>query len=134
MLAKRFILLAILSISFPIGAQTIHYVNHAATGSNDGSSWANAFTDLQSALSLGLSGEEVWVAQGTYIPSLDTSGVIPTDKRACTFRLKPGLRIYGGFQGNESQKSQRDWRKYPSILSGEQGLANQDNDNSSHVV
>ncbi|MGB0979167.1 MAG: T9SS type A sorting domain-containing protein [Croceimicrobium sp.] len=134
MLAKRFILLVILSISFPIGAQTIHYVNHAATGSNDGSSWANAFTDLQSALSLGLSGEEVWVAQGTYIPSLDTSGVVPTDKRACTFRLKPGLRIYGGFQGNESQKSQRDWRKYPSILSGEQGLANQDNDNSAHVV
>ncbi|MBT1697597.1 hypothetical protein KK083_11965 [Fulvivirgaceae bacterium PWU4] len=36
-----------------------------ASGSNNGSSWTNAFTDLQSAIGIAVSGDHVWVAVGT---------------------------------------------------------------------
>ena len=75
----------------------ICYVKSDASGKNDGSSWENAFTDLQSAL--GSSDcPEIWVATGTYKP---TSG---TDRTA-SFVLKNGVAIYGGFAGTETDMS-----------------------------
>ena len=47
----------------------IVYVNASASGDNNGRSWANAFTDLQSALSLARANpscvSQIWVAAGT---------------------------------------------------------------------
>ena len=63
------------------------------TGSCD--SWANACT-LQSALSLAVSGDEIWAQAGTYKPGASGS-------RSSTFQLKTGVAIYGGFIGNETQ-------------------------------
>src|SRR5262245_43166547 len=91
----------------------VWYVNTSATGSNNGQSWANACTDLQSALrSYQLQpGDQVWVAQGRYKPDGGTGD------RALSFALKDGVAIYGGFAGSETQVSQRDWIQHVTTLS-----------------
>ena len=50
--------------------QTI-YVDVDASGSNDGSSWTNAYIYLQDALDVAVSGNDIWVAKGTYYPDED---------------------------------------------------------------
>ena len=88
------------------------YVDWDATGSNAGTSWENAYTDLQSALARaarGCGGEEIWVAAGLYSP-----GISPTD----TFAISEGVSVYGGFAGRETSLEQRNLNTYPSVLSG----------------
>jgi hypothetical protein len=103
---------------------TIIYVDADATGANDGSSWDNAYADLQDALAVanptGRDIVEIWVADGAYTP---TSGV----DRNATFQLKDNVIIYGGFDGTETDRSQRDITAHPTILSGD--LQGNDNDN-----
>ena len=119
-------------------AYRIHYVNTAlGTGSDDGSSWANAYrtyeaagsfrSPLSRALVAASSGDEIWVAQGTYYP---TSG---TD-RFVYIELKNGVKVYGGFSGIESSLSQRNIRSYPTILSGNIGDKAIRTDNSQQIV
>ncbi len=101
------------------------FVKTDAIGNNDGTSWNDAFTDLQNALALTSAGE-LWVAAATYLP---TSGV----DRTAAFQLKNGVSLYGGFAGTETALGERDVIANPTILSGEigaPGIA----DNSYHVV
>ena len=102
-------------------------MNGAATGANDGSSWANAYTSLQSALTAAISGGEIWVASGTYRPTTTTN-------RGFSFALKNGVGIYGGFVGTETSRSQRDPATNVTILSGDIGTPGISTDNSYHVV
>jgi hypothetical protein len=105
----------------------IVYVNAAnQSGARDGSSWTTAYTDLQEALADAYLGAgEVWVAGGTYKPS-------STADRRASFRLKAGLALYGGFDGTETERDQRDWIENETILSGE--IGREPADNSYHVV
>ncbi len=89
------------------------YVNQAATGNNDGTSWADAYIDLQDALAASEEGNEIWVAEGTYLP--DTAGGSPSS----TFLIDENLKLYGGFAGTECNLSERDIQMYPTILSGD---------------
>jgi uncharacterized repeat protein (TIGR01451 family) len=124
------------------------YVDAAATGSNTGGSWANAFTDLQDALTLAANcgfASEVWVANGIYYPD---EGRGQTDgNTSAAFTLPAGLKVYGGFAGGESSLSERDWETNLTILSGDisqddttdangvvQSTANHVGNNSLHVV
>ena len=107
----------------PTATPSIIYVKANATGSNNGTSWANAFTSLQSALAKahacpGIS--EVWVAAGTYKPSAYPHGCsgCATD-RDYTFHLRDGLKIYGGFAGTETSITARNIAANPTILSGD---------------
>ncbi|AWV99631.1 hypothetical protein DJ013_16205 [Arcticibacterium luteifluviistationis] len=96
------------------------YVNKSATpGSASGRDWENAFLDLQPALEIGCP-VNVWVAEGTYTPSKSPYGEEnPTDPRDKTFYLHDGLKIFGGFIGNETDIFSRDWNLHPTILSGD---------------
>jgi hypothetical protein len=90
----------------------ITYVDKDAVGLNNGTSWANAYTNLQTALAAAVSGDEIWVAAGTYKPTAVTD-------RALTFTPKNGVAIYGGFTGTETSRSQRDPTTNVTVLSGD---------------
>jgi predicted outer membrane repeat protein len=106
------------------------FVDADATGAADGSSWADAFPYLQQALAIAAAGDEVWVAEGTYRP---TDGGDPTDRTA-TFLLPDGVALYGGFDGTEAEREERDWNAHVSVLSGELGDPDSFFDDSYHVV
>src|SRR5690606_38443502 len=103
------------------------YVKWNATGTNEGSSWTDAYTSLQSALSAASSGDEIWVATGTYKPTTTTN-------RTISFTLTNDVSVYGGFAGTEAFLSQRDWETNVTTLSGDIGAAGNNTDNSYHVV
>ncbi len=106
---------------------TIRYVKPTASGSGDGSSWANASANLQAMINASSAGDQVWVAAGTYKPTTTTN-------RSISFSLKNGVAVYGGFNGTETLLSQRNWVVNVTILSGDIGTPGDDSDNSYHVV
>lgn len=103
----------------------IVYVDINATGANDGTSWADAFTNLMHATINANHLSEIWVAAGTYKPS-------NTGNRFLSFN--PIAEMYGGFIGTETQLSQRDWSANPTILSGDVGIIGDETDNSYTVL
>src|SRR5512135_1796908 len=108
-------------------AASIIYVNAAAGGANNGTSWKDAYTDLQAAIAAAVSGDQIWVAQGLYLPTTTTD-------RDATFHLKDGVAIYGGFIGKETQLEPRNPYAHRSVLSGDIGAFGDISDNSYHVV
>jgi len=95
----------------PMGRAATFYVDDDASGNEDGSSWTDAFTDLQDGLAAAGSGDQIWVAAGRYVPGA-------TD----TFQLKNGVEIYGGFDGmagTENDFGVRDPDSFLTILSGD---------------
>ena len=97
------------------------YVNVAAGSGGTGSSWATAFNNLQSALNIATaSSNEIWVAKGTYLPSVPyTQGYTGSEPNLVTFLLTNNTAIYGGFAGTETARSQRNIVANPTILSGD---------------
>ncbi|AXG69937.1 concanavalin A-like lectin/glucanases superfamily protein [Kordia sp. SMS9] len=92
------------------------YVDIDATGANDGSSWANAYTDLTDALTGITTGTErtIWIADGTYTPTTANA-----DPRTATFTIPTLVKIYGGFIGTETMLSQRNPAINIAKLSGD---------------
>ena len=94
-----------------VTAQT--FVKHDATGANDGSSWADAFTDLNDALNSANDGDQIWVASGIYTPG--GNNPVPSS----VFRVKKAVSIYGGFTGTESSLDERDPAANLTTLNGD---------------
>ncbi len=126
LLLTLFILLLATSPSY---AQV--FVDASASGANDGSSWINAYTDLNEALNNTSIGE-IWVANGSYKPT--TCNPCGNTERLVSFNLPPTIQLYGGFSGNETQLNQRDWTTNLTILSGDIGVSNDSTDNSFRVL
>lgn len=113
--------------TFNLFAQVV-YVKHDATGANDGSSWANAYTELTDAINNTQAGSQLWVAAGTYNPGI-------------YILLNKNLEIYGGFNGTETSLNQRDWVGNQSILSGDNSdddfpndFTTNRSDNAKHLI
>ncbi len=125
-------------------AQTTLYVKADATGASNGTSWVDAFTHPQVALSAaapivsGGSLVQIWVTAGTYKPTAMTP---PPGPRSVTFQLVNNVSLFGGFAGTETSLSERDLVNpaNETILSGD--LAGDDGpnfgnmgDNAYHVL
>ncbi len=78
------------------------YVDKDATGNDDGTSWTDAYTSVSTALASASSGDEVWVAEGSY----------------SNITLVDGVKMYGGFDGTETSKSQGNPSTYMTAISG----------------
>jgi len=132
-------------------ANGIIYVDSTATGLNNGTSWASAFTDLQDALSIATgcnSIDTIKVAQGTYYPSKsDTiivydycSGLASDTKyhipdRFTSFALPGSLSLIGGYEGNQGDTlAPRNWVCNPTVLCGEIQQDSDSTNNSVHVI
>ncbi|MHC4110383.1 MAG: right-handed parallel beta-helix repeat-containing protein [Planctomycetota bacterium] len=90
------------------------YVDDDAAGANDGTSWQDAFNDLQMALALAFPDDTIHVAQGVYKPA-----AIAGD-RSVSFDLKGGLKIIGGYAGiTGDDPNDCDAGKYKTNLSGD---------------
>lgn len=86
------------------------YVAPTGSPSNSGTSW-QAATDLQTALDSPCT--EIWMKQGVYKPSTDTTA------RAASFTMTENAMLYGGFDGTEQSRGQRDIKAHLTILSGD---------------
>jgi len=99
-----------------LGSSIIRVDQNTGPGGN-GESWENAFNNLQDALAVASMGMEIWVADGAYYPD-DSTGPNPQDETS-TFTLINGVSLYGGFEGTETELSQRDPSTNITILSGD---------------
>ncbi|MEQ8808023.1 MAG: right-handed parallel beta-helix repeat-containing protein, partial [Imperialibacter sp.] len=114
---------------------TVIYVNATASGLEDGTSWADAFVDLQDALAFAISGDQIWLANGVYLPDGADAG-----NTSLSFVITQNdLEILGGFDGTETNLSQRFADPAQTVLTGD--LTGDDDtsftfiaDNSNNVV
>jgi hypothetical protein len=107
----------------------IRYVDWDGTATVCGTSWDDAFTNIQAgidsayAAAMILGSCEVWVASGTYRSYVSDF----TD----TIYLRSKVQVYGGFEGDETDLDQRDIEGNETILDGRDELAL---NSSYHVV
>jgi len=103
-------------------AKTI-YVDDNATGANNGTSWADAYTFLQEALAdvrLAEEPAEIRVAQGTYKPNQGLGAAPEFDWKTATFELISGVTLKGGYAGfGKQDPNTRDIDLYQTVLSGD---------------
>eukprot|EP01084_Bolivina_argentea_P014977 28001_1 len=111
-----------------ISTATQFYVNPSTVASENGLSWDTPFNTLEEALSSAMAPtDEIWLMSGTYIASN------PLDRTDCFLSNYP-ITIYGGFAGTESNINERLPTTEASIISGDIGELNNNNDNCYHVI
>lgn len=97
--------------------QTVYYVDQSATGNEDGSSWTNAFTNLNTAIESVNTGDSIKIAEGVYVPDRDSSGLFnPVNPRLKTFFVDKDLILQGGYSTGGSM---RNWDQFQTVLSGD---------------
>ncbi|MCP5538259.1 MAG: right-handed parallel beta-helix repeat-containing protein [Akkermansiaceae bacterium] len=104
---------------------SVLHVDRDATGSEDGSSWANAFSTLNAALDAAVAGDQIWIAAGIYYPNDED----PSDiSRSQSFQLVSQVTVLGGFAGTETDAASRDPVANPTVLSADLGRDDTDTD------
>ena len=113
------VVLCLVLYSIGVGA-TVRYVKPIASGMANGSSWANASDDIQAMINASAITDSVWVAAGEYKPnSFPPNCVGCENSRFYTFYVKDGIRLFGNFEGTETDITQRDFGINTTFLSGD---------------
>ena len=94
---KAFSAIAVSAVVVPSLGTDIHVDPSATAGLQNGQSWADAFLSLQGALAAAQVGDQILLAEGTYLP-----GAV----RADSFEMPDGLKLvieggYAGLQGTD---------------------------------
>ncbi len=98
------IVLLCVAVASSAQARTIYVGGLSKTNQPlDGLSWQTAWTDVGTALKSASAGDEIWVAAGTY-------------SQNSSYSLPARVALYGGFQGTETNRAQRDWSRHPTVL------------------
>jgi hypothetical protein len=99
--------LCLLSLFLPFIQATVYaaviYVRTDGNDVNSGTSWTLAKKTVTGALSVVATGDEIWVAAGTYAEHI---------------QIAKELALYGGFAGTETARNQRDWNVNVTVLNG----------------
>ncbi|HXV74834.1 MAG TPA: right-handed parallel beta-helix repeat-containing protein, partial [Candidatus Polarisedimenticolaceae bacterium] len=102
--------LAIVSLLSVTAAQSaVIRVAPGGDDANNGSTWTEAKRTIGAAIGAANTGDEIWVAAGTYAETIRnrTSGGIAVD-----------VALYGGFAGNEATRDERDFVARATIIDG----------------
>jgi len=113
---------------------TIIYVDQDASGLNNGTSWANAYPDLQDGLNAATDCNQVWVKAATYVPTHEnpfTSAFGPRDR---SFAFNDFIGVFGGFDGTENNRADRKSALNITTLNGNFNSSEPISDNSWHTV
>jgi hypothetical protein len=86
------------------------YVDASRPNGGNGSSWAQAFRTIEQAVAAGGANQEFWIRAGTYQPA------------STIFVTQPNSKFYGGFNGTETQLSQRNPAANVTIVDGQYNL------------
>ncbi|PZF73700.1 right-handed parallel beta-helix repeat-containing protein [Taibaiella soli] len=133
---KKLLYLAALLVSTNASQASVHYVKSTGAGAQDGSSWSNASNDIQAMINIAAAGDQIWVANGTYLPThlANNTATISLNNRNNAFVLKANVQLYGGFSGAETLATQRDSTSLLTVLSGDLGISGDSIDNAYHVM
>lgn len=89
-------------LSFTTRSSNVIYVSKTRGDNNhSGDSWADAKATIANAIENAPKGYQVWIDNATYTEPIE---------------LKDGVNVYGGFEGTESNISQRSAESYTTIL------------------
>jgi len=101
--------LAVFSLLPGLSLAALWHVDGDVVSSGDGSSWATAFKTIQEAVDASATFDEIWVKQGTYVLSSQIN-------------LNKWVNLYGGFDGTETVRTQRDWKANVTTVDGDNAV------------
>ncbi len=124
MMCQTLVLIVCACLAGADGAKArVIYVDGAATGADDGSSWVDAHIHLQDALaeaSPAAKPIEIRVAQGVY--TADTGQTVTLPAWRASFQLLNGVRLKGGYAGvMGADPNARDLDSYTTTLGADSG-------------
>jgi len=125
---KHILIIATLLAGGPLNAAVYHVDGDFQGDASSGTTWRSAFPNVQDAIDAASTngGGEVWIKNGIYKPR-DTG-------REASFELKPGIRLYGGFLGGETEREERNPKAYRTVLSGDIDKIGSAKNNCFHVI
>ena len=89
------------------------YVKTTGNDANPGTSWVTAKKTVQAAINAASQGDEIWVAAGTYPEHIQNRKTGPQGSEVAV-----DVALYGGFAGTETNRSERNYNTYLTILDG----------------